>query len=126
MSSSAFRACRFLLAPTKSAAASPATKPKPKPKPKGESAQTDRRPGGLQKPVQVSPTLASFLGASQSSRANAVKQIWAHIKLHSLQNPANKREIHCDGKLKSLFDGRDKINFLEVSKLLNAHFVKTN
>lgn len=44
----------------------------------------------------------------------------------SMQNPANKREIHCDGKLKSLFDGRDKINFLEVSKLLNAHFVKTN
>lgn len=41
-----------------------------------------------------------------------------------LQNPADKREIHCDDKLKELFEGKEKVNFLEIGKLLSRHFVK--
>lgn len=41
-----------------------------------------------------------------------------------LQNPANKREINCDDKLKELFEGKEKVNFLEIGKLLSRHFVK--
>ena len=40
------------------------------------------------------------------------------------QNPANKREILCDEKLKALFNGKDSVGFLEVSSLLTHHFVK--
>lgn len=41
-----------------------------------------------------------------------------------VQNPTNKREIFCDEKLKSIFDGKDKVGFLEIGKLLSRHFVK--
>lgn len=43
-----------------------------------------------------------------------------------LQNPTNKREIFCDEKLKSIFDGKDRVGFLEIGKLLSSHFVKTD
>ncbi|KAL6001769.1 hypothetical protein ACLOJK_041747 [Asimina triloba] len=40
-------------------------------------------------------------------------------------NPANKKEICCDEKLKAIFGGKDRVDFLEISKLLSFHFVKT-
>ena len=43
-----------------------------------------------------------------------------------MQNPNNKREIFCDEKLKTIFDGKEKIGFLEIGKMLSRHFVKTN
>lgn len=42
-----------------------------------------------------------------------------------MQNPEDKREIKCDEKLKSIFEGKDKVNFLEIGKLLSSHFKKT-
>lgn len=82
------------------------------------------RPAGILKVTQVSPALSNFLGVSEASRTDAVKQIWSYIKLHNLQNPANKREIYCDDKLKAIFEGREKVGFLEIGKLLARHFVK--
>lgn len=41
--------------------------------------------GGLLKTQKVSPTLAGFLGQSEIARTEAVKQIWAYIKLNNLQ-----------------------------------------
>ncbi|XP_062224178.1 upstream activation factor subunit UAF30-like [Phragmites australis] len=80
---------------------------------------------GIMQPVPVSDALRKFAGGTpEVSRAGAVKLVWAHIKAHGLQNPANKREINCDEKLKSLFGGRDKIGMMEVTKLLSPHFVK--
>ncbi|THG10520.1 hypothetical protein TEA_004149 [Camellia sinensis var. sinensis] len=38
-------------------------------------------------------------------------------------NPQNKKEIICDEKLKTIFDGKDKVGFLEIAKLLKPHFV---
>lgn len=32
----------------------------------------------------------------------------------------------CDEKLKAIFDGKEKIGFLEIGKLLTRHFVKTD
>ncbi|KAI5344619.1 PREDICTED: upstream activation factor subunit [Prunus dulcis] len=139
-----FRGCRALMAPARSSsstagaavsaskaatAAEPKPKAKAKAKPKAAADSTKpkipNRSLGIMKPTPISPALGSFLGASESSRAEAVKQIWAHIKLHNLQNPANKREIHCDDKLKAIFEGKEKVGFLEIGKLLSRHFVKT-
>jgi chromatin remodeling complex protein RSC6 len=96
-----FRGCSALLAPAKSststagaavkisaAAPKPKAKPKPKPKASGDVVKPKRnvnRTAGILKPTPISPALGSFLGAPESSRAEAVKQIWAHIKLHNLQ-----------------------------------------
>ncbi|GFQ02295.1 protein tri1 [Phtheirospermum japonicum] len=80
---------------------------------------------GIMRTTPISPALQSVLGAPEASRVSAVKKIWEYIKLHNLQNPLDKREIFCDAKLKKLFDGKDKVGFLEIGKLLSPHFVKT-
>ncbi|XP_038906873.1 upstream activation factor subunit spp27-like [Benincasa hispida] len=84
------------------------------------------RSTGIFKSFPVSPALAGFLGMSETSRSEAVKQIWAYIKLNNLQSPADKRQINCDEKLKAIFDGREKVGFLEIGKLLTPHFVKSS
>ncbi|XP_056163074.1 upstream activation factor subunit spp27-like [Syzygium oleosum] len=138
-----FRGCRALLAPAKPAAgaaasdavpAAKASKAAAKPKPKkaasgggGEaSPKAPSRPSGIQKVTPVSPALARFLNAGEASRVQAVKQIWAYIKKEGLQDSINKREINCDERLKTLFEGREKVGFLEIGKLLSRHFVKTS
>ncbi|KAL8062193.1 hypothetical protein ABFX02_02G130900 [Erythranthe guttata] len=80
---------------------------------------------GIMKPTPISPTLQSLVGAPEISRVGAVKKIWEYIKLHNLQNPSDKREIICDDKLKKLFNGQDKVGFLQIAKLLSPHFIKT-
>ncbi|KAK1413379.1 hypothetical protein QVD17_35151 [Tagetes erecta] len=126
-----FNGCRTLFAAAKStvttttAAAAKKKKTtvkKSTEKPKKLSAD---KPLGIMKPVPVSPALAQFLGVSESPRTDVVKKIWEHIKSNGLQNPTNKKEIICDEKLKTIFDGRDKVGFLEIAKLLAPHFVKT-
>ncbi|XP_059459131.1 protein TRI1-like [Corylus avellana] len=147
-----FRGCRALLAPAKSAAADVAnaksttttarSKPKPKPRPakainqvtgtglSSPKLKAPKRetagPRGILKSVPISPALQTFMGVPEASRSGAVKQIWSYIKSQNLQNPADKREIFCDEKLKALFSGKDKVGFLEIGKLLSLHFVKTN
>lgn len=56
---------------------------------------------------------------------NAQRGSVTNVVKFFLQNPANKREIICDDKLKTIFDGKDRVGFLEIAKLLAPHFVKT-
>ncbi|KAF3787324.1 Upstream activation factor subunit [Nymphaea thermarum] len=84
------------------------------------------RSTGIFKVVPISPAMRRFLGVQESSRTDAVKRIWQYIKENNLQNPSNKREIRCDEKLKSIFEGKDTVNFLEVARLMGRHFVKTS
>ena len=76
---------------------------------------------GLQKPLTPSPELAGVIGAGQVSRGEAVKKVWDYIKAHNLQNPANKREIVADAKLKPVFGGLDKVTMFEMNKHLAKH-----
>ncbi|XP_024983558.1 upstream activation factor subunit UAF30-like [Cynara cardunculus var. scolymus] len=100
---------------------------KPAKKLKQPSTERIVKPVGILKPSPISPALGDFLGGvSESPRTEAVKKIWEYIKLHELQNPTNKKEIICDEKLKTIFDGRDRVGFLEIAKLLAPHFVKTS
>ncbi|KAL9690267.1 hypothetical protein QQ045_010664 [Rhodiola kirilowii] len=103
-----FRACRTMLAPAKGAATE-AKAPKV---------------NALTKPLKVSPELSKFVGAPEVSRGETMKKIWEYIKLHNLQNPSNKREIICDAELKTILSGKDTVGMLELSKLLNPHFIK--
>ncbi|WCJ27683.1 SWIB/MDM2 domain superfamily protein [Euphorbia peplus] len=131
VTSRVFRACRVLLAPAKPAAAAKPAKPAAAAKPKATAAakpkqkrEKSTRTAGILKEYPISPALRDFMGTPEASRTGAVKQIWAHIKENNLQNPADKREIFCDEKLKSIFDGKEKVGFLEIGKLLSQHFVK--
>ncbi|XP_011088175.1 upstream activation factor subunit spp27 [Sesamum indicum] len=84
-----------------------------------------REPRGIMKPRRVSPEMQAFLGGvPEIPRTQALKEIWAHIKQHNLQDPEDKKVIICDEKLKKIFGGRDRVGFLEIAGLINPHFLK--
>ena len=76
--------------------------------------------GGIAKPVTPSPELAAIVGSAALPRSEIVSKIWAYIKSNNLQNPANKREILADDKLKPIFGG-DKATMFEMNKHLAKH-----
>ena len=75
----------------------------------------------LLKPMNLSPQLEAVIGKGPMSRGEVVKQIWVYIKKHNLQNPANKRNILADEKLKALFGGKGEVTMFEMTKLVSAH-----
>jgi chromatin remodeling complex protein RSC6 len=82
---------------------------------------TPKKPNGLQKVLKPSKDLAAVVGDKELSRGEVVSKMWAYIKAHKLQNPANKREILADAKLKPVFDGKDKVDMFEMNKHLAKH-----
>ena len=81
----------------------------------------DKKNNALQKPLTPSPQLAAVVGSAQLSRGEVVSKIWDYIKKNNLQNPANKREILADAKLKPVFGGKDKVTMFEMNKHLAGH-----
>lgn len=76
--------------------------------------------GGIAKPVTPSPELAAIVGSAALPRSEVVSKMWTYIKANNLQNPANKREILADDKLKPIFGG-DKATMFEMNKHLSKH-----
>lgn len=76
--------------------------------------------GGIARPVTPSPELAAIVGSAALPRSEVVSKVWAHIKANSLQNPANKREILADAKLKPIFGG-ERATMFEMNKHLSKH-----
>jgi upstream activation factor subunit UAF30 len=75
---------------------------------------------GLMKPVQPSKELGAVVGDHAMPRTEVISKVWEYIRKHNLQNPANKREILADAKLKAVF-GQDKATMFEMNKLLSGH-----
>ncbi|ONK76010.1 uncharacterized protein A4U43_C03F22890 [Asparagus officinalis] len=103
-----------------------------KPKKEREASDESPRKGKRQKgstgflaPLQLSDALMKFIGTGETElpRSDVVKRIWDYIKENNLQDPADKRNIICDEKLKELFEV-DYFTGFTVSKLLTAHFIK--
>jgi upstream activation factor subunit UAF30 len=82
-----------------------------------------KKPNALQQPLKPSPELAAVIGEGTVTRGDMVSKIWAYIKKNNLQNPANKREIMADAKLKPIF-GVDKVTMFEMNKHLSKHLSK--
>ncbi len=82
---------------------------------------TEKKPNALQKPLTPSADLAAVVGSAQLSRGEVVSKMWEYIKKNNLQNPANKREILADAKLKPIFGGKDKVSMFEMNKHLAGH-----
>ena len=81
----------------------------------------EKKPNALQQPLQPSAELAAVVGSGKLARGEVVSKIWEYIKKNNLQNPANKREILADAKLKSVFDGKDAVSMFEMNKHLAKH-----
>jgi chromatin remodeling complex protein RSC6 len=75
----------------------------------------------LLKPMQLSADLEAVVGKGPMTRGEVVKKIWDYIKAHNLQNPANKRNILADAKLKVVFGGKGEVTMFEMTKLVSAH-----
>ena len=73
--------------------------------------------------LKMSAPLAAVVGTDMCTRQEALKGVWAYIKANDLQNPAAKREILPDEKLKAVF-GQDKATMYEVMKLISPHILK--
>lgn len=83
--------------------------------------KTARKPNAaFMKPLTPSPTLAAVIGAQAVPRTEVTKKIWDYIKKNNLQDPANKRNINADAKLKPLF-GKDQVSMFELTKIISGH-----
>jgi upstream activation factor subunit UAF30 len=74
---------------------------------------------------ELSDALCEFLGESASTqleRTRVVSRVWEYIKLHNLQDPADKRIIKCDQKLQTLLKCKT-LTFFKLQALLNPHFI---
>jgi len=81
----------------------------------------EKKPNGLQQVLKPSAELSAVVGSASLSRGEVVSKMWAYIKANKLQNPANKREIMADAKLKPVFGGKDRVNMFEMNKHLAKH-----
>ncbi|MFA5522455.1 MAG: SWIB/MDM2 domain-containing protein [Castellaniella sp.] len=72
------------------------------------------------KPVTPSATLAAIIGPEARPRTEVTRDIWDYIKRHDLQDPANRRNINADDKLRPLF-GKDQVSMFELTKLVSTH-----
>ncbi len=75
----------------------------------------------LSKPLTLSPELEAVVGKGPMPRTEVVKQLWVYIKKNNLQNPANKRNILADDKLKVVFGGKAEVTMFEMTKLVSPH-----
>jgi len=81
---------------------------------------TAPKTGGIHAPVQPSPELGAIVGNDKLPRSQVISKVWDYIKKNNLQNPANKREILADDKLKKVF-GKDKVTMFEMNKHIAGH-----
>ncbi|MFV0282630.1 MAG: SWIB/MDM2 domain-containing protein [Castellaniella sp.] len=85
------------------------------------TANTGRKPNAaFMKPLTPSPTLAAVIGSEAVPRTEVTKRIWDYIKKNNLQDPANRRNINADAKLRPLF-GKDQVSMFELTKLVSQH-----
>lgn len=81
-----------------------------------------RKPNpALMVPLTPSATLAEVVGNKPQARGQIVKNLWAYIKKHGLQDSKNKRQINADEKLKKVFGGKAAVNMFEMTKLVSKH-----
>lgn len=72
------------------------------------------------KPKNLSPALAEFLGETKMTRPDVVKKLHEYFKEHNLQNPKNKKQILLDEKLQQVFK-RKTTDYFHLNTLLTKH-----
>jgi chromatin remodeling complex protein RSC6 len=113
-------------APAKKAAAKPAAKAAAKPAAKkaaaAKPAAAPRKPNAaFMKAMTPSAVLAAVVGATPLPRTEVTKKVWDYIKKLDLQDPANRRMINADDKLKAVFGGKAQVSMFEMTKLISDH-----
>lgn len=103
------------------AKAAPAKK-KAKPAKKAAKKTSPRKPSAaFMKPMTPSPQLAEIVGSAPLPRTQVASKLWDYIKKHKLQDPAQRRNINADDKLKAVFGGKKTVTMFEMTSLVNKH-----
>jgi chromatin remodeling complex protein RSC6 len=85
-----------------------------------DAAPAKRAPNAaFMKAMTPSAALAAVIGNQPAPRTEVTKKVWEYIKKHNLQDPANKRVINADAKLKAIFM-KDQVDMFEMTKLISA------
>jgi len=84
------------------------------------STTTAPKTTAFMKALKPSTELAAVVGPEPLPRTEVTKRLWDYIKAHNLQNPANKRNILCDAKLKAVM-GKDEVTMFEMTGLVGKH-----
>lgn len=102
-------------APAKAAAKPAAVK-------KAAAPAAPRKPNAaFMKAMTPSAVLAAVVGATPLPRTEVTKKVWDYIKKLDLQDPANRRMINADDKLKAVFGGKAQVSMFEMTKLISDH-----
>jgi len=84
--------------------------------------KSGRKPSAaFMKPMTPSPALSEVVGDKPLPRTEVTKKLWAYIKRNNLQDKKNRRMIHADDALKTVFGGKGSVNMFEMTKLVNKH-----
>ncbi len=73
------------------------------------------------KEMTPSGDLAAVVGNKPLPRTEVTKKVWDYIKAQNLQDPANRRMINADDKLKVVFGGKAQVSMFEMTKLISDH-----
>lgn len=71
------------------------------------------------RPLTPSPELAAVIGSASLPRTEVVKRVWAYIRNNNLQDPADKRTIVADDKLRAVIG--ERCSMFDLMKKLSAH-----
>lgn len=77
----------------------------------------------LMAPMQPDEKLSMVIGSSPVSRSELVKRLWAYIRKHGLQDQRRRMFINADENLRALFDGKDRVTMLEMTRLVSSHLL---
>ncbi len=77
-------------------------------------------PSNFNRLLTPSAELAAVIGPEPLPRTDMVKRILDYIKTHNLQDPADKRVIVADERLRAVF-GQDRVGMFSLMGLLSPH-----
>ena len=72
-------------------------------------------------PVQPDSALAAIVGTMPLPRSELTKLVWDYIKANGLQDRKKRTLIHADAKLLPIFNGRESVTMLEMTKCISSH-----
>jgi len=72
------------------------------------------------KPLTPDAALAAVVGKDPLPRTEIVSKLWVYIKANNLQDPANKRMINADAKLKKIFD-KPQVSMFDLGGIIGKH-----
>lgn len=90
----------------------------------GEPGKKKKRAPGVQAPWRLSEAMVAVVGKPVLPRPQITQALWAYIRENNLQNPADKREIICDDKLRAVMGGEDRVTMFSMNKYVTPHLLE--